>query len=167
MLNTTFFAFEVVDSTALTDPAHSHNPKVGGSNPPPATNERHCRNAVVFAFYRGFRRTQSPQTSPSNFPEGRLFGMANAIHAVAFCYDASPVLPVGVAGFSPSRGRTGLPGRGRSDGRCAACAARPFAVCKLSILRADCGRRDILKLGETRWLRYIHSAHCQVRFLHE
>src|SRR5580700_5722352 len=30
-----------------------HNPKVGASNPPPATNERHCRNAVTFAFIRG------------------------------------------------------------------------------------------------------------------
>jgi hypothetical protein len=26
---------------------------------------------------------------------------------------------------------------------------------KLSIVRADRGRRDILKLGETRWLRYM------------
>jgi hypothetical protein len=40
VLNTTFFAFEVVDSTALTDPAHSHNPKVGGSNPPPQPPKR-------------------------------------------------------------------------------------------------------------------------------
>jgi len=32
-------------------------------------------------FYRGFGRTQSPQ----NFPEGRLLGMANVIHAMAFC----------------------------------------------------------------------------------
>src|SRR5216684_66795 len=27
----------------------SHNPKVGGSNPPPRNHERHCRNAVAFA----------------------------------------------------------------------------------------------------------------------
>jgi hypothetical protein len=39
------------------------------------------------------------------------------------------------------------------------------ALKNVPILRADRDRRDILKLSETRWLRYLGSAHRQVRLL--
>jgi len=47
------------------------NDRIGGSNPPPATNERHCRHAVAFAC---LPKRQFPRRRPQDRPQGRLSG---------------------------------------------------------------------------------------------